>query len=62
MLNLTGQGGRDAIPTFTAANFAITTATPEPSTFSMIMFVGAIGACCCIARRKRVHEASRADF
>jgi hypothetical protein len=61
MLNLNGQGGRNAIPTFTAANFAITTATPEPSTFSMIMLVGAIGACS-IVRRKRVHEASRADF
>jgi hypothetical protein len=34
MTNLSGQGGRDAIPTFTEANFAITT-VPEPSTFVM---------------------------
>jgi hypothetical protein len=32
MTNLTGQGGRDAIPTFTASNFAL---VPEPSTFLM---------------------------
>ena len=62
MLNLTGPGGRNAIPTFTAADFAITTATPEPSSFSMITFVCVIGACCCIVRRKRVHETSRAVF
>jgi hypothetical protein len=31
MTNLTGQSARDAIPTFTAANFAITS-VPEPST------------------------------
>jgi hypothetical protein len=61
MLNLNGAVGRNAIPTFTAANFAITTATPEPSTFSMIAFVCVIAACC-IVRRKRVHEPSRADF
>src|SRR5262245_32737567 len=30
MTNLAGQPGRDAIPTFTAANFAL---VPEPSTF-----------------------------
>jgi hypothetical protein len=53
MLNLTGQGGRDAIPTFTAANFAITT-VPEPSNFFMITALGVIGACCCLLRRKRV--------
>jgi hypothetical protein len=32
MINLTGQTGRDAIPTFTAANFAL---VPEPATFLM---------------------------
>ena len=52
MTNLTGQGGRDAIPTFTAANFAITTTVPEPSNFFMITAVGVIGACCYILRRR----------
>ena len=39
MLNLTGQEGRNAIPTFTAANFEITAGTstaPEPSSFLMM--------------------------
>lgn len=48
MLNLTGQEGRNAIPTFTAANFAITETTstaPEPSGFLMITGAGLIGAC-----------------
>ena len=53
MTNLTGQGGRDAIPTFTAANFAITT-VPEPSTLLMMMTVGISGACCYLVRRRRV--------
>ena len=53
MTNLTGQGGRDAIPTFTAANFAITT-VPEPSTLLMMMTVGISGACCYLLRRRRV--------
>jgi hypothetical protein len=38
MTNLTGQGGRDAFPTFTAANFDIISqqeAIPEPATFLM---------------------------
>jgi hypothetical protein len=55
MLNLTGQDGRNAIPTFTAANFAITSAVPEPSSFFMILPLGIAGACCYILRRKRVH-------
>jgi hypothetical protein len=33
MTNLTGQGGRDAIPTFTASNFAL---VPEPPTFLLM--------------------------
>ncbi len=49
MTNLTGQAGRDAIPTFTAANFDITT-VPEPSSF-FLMGAGVIGACW--LRRKR---------
>jgi len=58
MLNLTGQTGRNAMPTFTAANFDITTTptpTPEPSTFSMIAIVGVVGGCFQFLRRKRVH-------
>ncbi len=35
MTNLTGQGGRDAIPTFTASNFEITT-VPEPATMLLL--------------------------
>jgi hypothetical protein len=54
MLNLNGQGGRDAIPTFTAANFAFTSAVPEPSSFLMILLLAIGGACCYILRRKRV--------
>jgi len=54
MLNLSGQGGRDAVPTFTAANFAITTAVPEPSSFFVILTVGIAGVCCYISRRRRV--------
>ena len=55
MLNLTGQEGRNAIPTFTAANFEITGGTstaPEPSSFLMMTGLGLIGACC-ILRRTR---------
>jgi len=39
MLNLTGASGRNAMPTFTAANFAFTTesaAVPEPSTLLLL--------------------------
>jgi len=43
MTNLSGQSGRDAIPTFTAANFAITTTVPEPSTL-VLALVGMMGA------------------
>ena len=55
MLNLTGQEGRNTIPTFTAANFAITETTstaPEPSGVLMITGAGLIGACY-ILRRAR---------
>jgi hypothetical protein len=54
MLNLTGQSGRDAVPTFTAANFAITTAVPEPSSFWAILAVSIAGGGCFIASRKRI--------
>jgi hypothetical protein len=36
--NLSGQAGRDLMPTFTAANFAIVTTVPEPS--SLLLFAG----------------------
>jgi hypothetical protein len=34
MTNLSGQAGRDLLPTFTAANFAL---VPEPSTLSLVL-------------------------
>lgn len=46
MLNLTGQTGRDAVPTFTAANFAITTTVPEPSSLLTFATVGLLGTFC----------------
>ncbi len=52
MTNLTGQAGRDAMPTFTEANFLITT-VPEPSNLLIMMAVAVFGACFCILRRKR---------
>ena len=54
MVNLTGDSGRNAVPTFSAENFAITTAVPEPSSFFVILAAG-LAAGCCIWRRKRVH-------
>jgi hypothetical protein len=53
MLNLNGQNGRDALPGFTAANFATTTAAPEPSTLSMFGAFALIGAACSVLRRQR---------
>ena len=56
MLNLTGQQGRNAIPTFTAANFEITGATstaPEPSSFLMMTGAGLIVACYILRRERR---------
>lgn len=38
--NLSGQAGRDLIPTFTAANFAIVTTVPEPS--SLLLLAGGV--------------------
>jgi len=54
MLNLTGQTGIDALPGFTAANFAITTSAtaPEPSSLSLFIQVGLLGACWYLVRRR----------
>ena len=43
MTNLTGQAGRDAMPTFSGANFQL--AVPEPSSF-VTMAVGLMGLFC----------------
>jgi len=55
MLNLNGQGGRDALPNFTSANFALTTSatTPEPSTFALMLQVGVLGGFWVCVQRKR---------
>ena len=52
MTNLTGQTGRDAVGTFTAANFEITTdgQAPEPST--LFLMPSALVVCCFLVRRK----------
>jgi hypothetical protein len=57
MLNLTGPEGRNAIPTFTAANFEITntaSSVPEPS--SVVMMLPVLAACLYVLRRKRSLE------
>jgi len=51
--NLTGQGGRDALPTFTESNFAFT-AVPEPSTAMLTAGAFALLAGCGVWRRRRV--------
>jgi hypothetical protein len=51
MLNLFGAEGQNALPNFTAANFEITTASPEPASF--FLMTSALGVCCCVLRRKR---------
>ena len=43
MTNLSGQIGRDAIPTFTAENFRFTT-VPEPASLSLMAVAGLVGA------------------
>lgn len=53
MINLTGQPGRDAVPGFTAANFAITS-VPEPFTFSMLAGLSLIGGCCILRRKETI--------
>jgi hypothetical protein len=56
MTNLTGQTGRDAIPTFTESNFAFVqepAPVPEPSTLLMTAG-GMVGAVRCLRRRRRI--------
>ncbi len=57
MTNLTGQSGRDALPTFTASNFAMLaeqTPIPEPSSLFLMAAPVALWGCACIFRRRRV--------
>lgn len=55
MLNLNGAAGRNAMPTFTAANFAINaSAVPEPSSAWMIL--PALAAGLYVLRRKRSRQ------
>jgi hypothetical protein len=54
MTNLTGQGGRDAMPTFTASNFEFTT-VPEPSSV-LIMTAGIFFASCYAWLRRRARS------
>ncbi|MGH9629986.1 MAG: PEP-CTERM sorting domain-containing protein [Bryobacteraceae bacterium] len=50
MTNLGGQAGRDAVPTFTEANF---TFVPEPSSLFLMSAAGVFGACGYVLRRRR---------
>jgi hypothetical protein len=52
MVNLNGQAGRDAMPTFTAANFAFTDA-PEPGGLVMITGGLLLIGCSCHALSRR---------
>jgi hypothetical protein len=52
MLNLTGDEGRNAMPTFTAADFEIT-ASPVPEPSSVVMILSVLAACLYVLRRKR---------
>jgi hypothetical protein len=49
MVNLGGQAGRHALPSFTAANFALATPVPEPTSVALMAAGGALLA----VRRKR---------
>ena len=53
LLNLNGAIGRNAIPTFTAANFdfAETPAVPEPATLTLFAAAGVTGVCQRLLRR-----------
>jgi hypothetical protein len=54
MLNLNGHEGRNAMPTFTAANFEITSgASPVPEPSSVVMIATMLAGCLYLLRRKR---------
>jgi hypothetical protein len=50
LTNLTGQGGRDAMSTFTADNFAL---TPEPSSFVLLVTGGLLLGGSSLFRRRQ---------
>lgn len=52
LTNLTGQAGRDVMPSFSAANFAVTQ-VPEPSSLLLMAGAGLLGAGSRVFRRKR---------
>lgn len=52
MLNLNGASGRNELSTFSAANFSMTSAVPEPSSLTM-MTVGLIFVACSFLRRNQ---------
>jgi hypothetical protein len=62
MLNLFGPEGQNALPTFTASNFAFTasSATPEPSSFYLAA-AGVLGAIGHGLRRKRLAVAAKGN-
>jgi hypothetical protein len=53
MLNLSGAEGQNALPNFTAANFEITTTTPEPA--SLLLLLSALAVRCAILWFMRGH-------
>ena len=50
MLNLNGANGRNELSTFSASNFTMTSAVPEPSSLTMMAF-GLVGVGCYFLRR-----------
>ena len=52
ILNLNGQEGRNAMPTFTAENFEITSASPVPEPSSTVMILSMLAAFLYILWRK----------
>ena len=52
VLNLNGQTGRNALPTFSASNFTMASGVPEPSSLSMMAF-GLVGVGGYFVRRNR---------
>ena len=65
MLNLNGQAGINALPSFTERNFSITASasTPEPSSFLLNFAIGSIAVCWyfCQRRKKRLQDSREVD-